>query len=757
VAKSRRARRWLGGALLAALLAAASMPAARAAAPGDAAAARGDYESAIEDYGAMLAARDLPDEQRVSLLAARAEAWQRLGFAPESIRDLEAALALAPARVPARESELRAMLGAAYLIGGNPVRAEQELHAAAGLARGADETRSLAAISVDLGMLHAMGPGAHPEAEAELEVAAGAAEAAGDPLLAARAAVGAGRLALARGDGAAAGRLLATAAKDLRQSPPSHDKAYTLIAAAELARSLDRRLRRSSGDDDRLAFDALTEAARWAAAQGDRRALSYAWGDLAELYGDRGRAAEARELTERALAALAGLRAPEIAYRWHWRQGRLLEAAGDSEGAIAAYRSAVAELQEIRSDLSLASLGARVSFRDAVGPVFLELADLLLRRPPGARLPQARLIEARQIVETLKGAELQDYFEDDCVASLQARAKPIDRLAPHTAALYPILLRDRIELLLSIGDGIEQVTVPVAGERVRETAATLRRLLEKRTTNEYLIPAHALYSWLIRPLEGALSASEIDTLVVVPDGPLLAIPFAALNDGEHFLIERYALAVTPGLTLVDPRPLPRESVAVLAGGITEAVQGFAPLPEVQEEMAAIRSLYGAEPLENAAFRSGRLEAALRRGSYTIVHLASHGVFLADARRSFILTFDGRLTMDELETMMKYGRFRARPVELLTLSACSTAAGDERAALGLAGVAVKAGARGALATLWSVSDRSSAELVAEFYRRLGDPKASKAAALQGAQRILLHDPRYRHPYYWAPFLLIGNWL
>jgi CHAT domain-containing protein len=301
------------------------------------------------------------------------------------------------------------------------------------------------------------------------------------------------------------------------------------------------------------------------------------------------------------------------------------------------------------------------------------------------------------------------------------------------------------------------VTVPVAGDRVRETAATLRRLLEKRTTNEYLIPARQLYDWLIRPLEGLLAGSEIDTLVAVPDGPLLAIPLAALSDGQHFLIERYALAVTPGLTLVDPRPLPREDVEVLAGGLTEAVQGFAALPQVDEEIAAVRSLYGASPLENSAFRTGRLEAALRRRSYTIVHLASHGEFLADAHQSFILTFDGRLTMDALETMMKYGRFRARPVELLTLSACSTAVGDERAALGLAGVAVKAGARGALATIWSVSDPSSARLIAEFYRGLGDPKASKAAALQGAQRALLQDPRYRHPYYWAPFLLIGNWL
>jgi CHAT domain-containing protein len=114
-------------------------------------------------------------------------------------------------------------------------------------------------------------------------------------------------------------------------------------------------------------------------------------------------------------------------------------------------------------------------------------------------------------------------------------------------------------------------------------------------------------------------------------------------------------------------------------------------------------------------------------------------------------------MDGLERVMKLSRFRDEPVELLTLSACRTAAGDERAALGLAGIAVKAGARSALATLWYINDQASSEMVAEFYRRLAEPDMSKARALQEAQRTLMRDPRYRHPGFWSPFLLIGNWL
>jgi CHAT domain-containing protein len=140
-----------------------------------------------------------------------------------------------------------------------------------------------------------------------------------------------------------------------------------------------------------------------------------------------------------------------------------------------------------------------------------------------------------------------------------------------------------------------------------------------------------------------------------------------------------------------------------------------------------------------------------------VHLATHGEFSRKGGESYVLTYDGRLDMDDLQQFMSMTTFREQPIELLTLSACQTAAGDDRAALGLAGIAVKAGARSALATLWFINDQASAVLVSEFYSQLQDPSLSKVKALQQAQLKLLEDPRYSHPIYWSPFLLIGNWL
>ena len=146
-----------------------------------------------------------------------------------------------------------------------------------------------------------------------------------------------------------------------------------------------------------------------------------------------------------------------------------------------------------------------------------------------------------------------------------------------------------------------------------------------------------------------------------------------------------------------------------------------------------------------------------KNDYRIVHIASHGQFSGDAENTFVMTYDDFLTLDDLENLIRPSSYRGAPVELLTLSACQTAAGDDKAALGLAGVAIKAGARSAMASLWFVSDQASAVMVDEFYKNLSKGGISKARALQQAQQQLRNDPRFRHPRYWAPYILIGNWL
>jgi len=179
---------------------------------------------------------------------------------------------------------------------------------------------------------------------------------------------------------------------------------------------------------------------------------------------------------------------------------------------------------------------------------------------------------------------------------------------------------------------------------------------------------------------------------------------------------------------------------------------------VTGELESIQPMYVNETLLDEGFTLGELKRKLAGEQFSIVHIASHGQFDRDVRKTFVLTHDSKLTLNDLEALIRPSQYRGRPVELLVLSACQTAAGDDRAALGLAGVAVKAGARSALATLWFVNDQSTSALISEVYTQLsGSPPVSKARALQAAQIKLLNDRRYRHPCYWSAFLIIGNWL
>jgi len=510
----------------------------------------------------------------------------------------------------------------------------------------------------------------------------------------------------------------------------------------------------------RFAAGAYWNAIQIATRIGDSRSESYGWGHLGHVYEVLNRPDEALDLTRRALLAAQKVRSPESLYRWHWQTARLLRSKGRIDEAILAYQRAIETLQPIRSEFLVGSRNRQFSFRETTGNLFFELSDLLLQRAssaPDQATRQHLLVQAQDTVELYKAAELQDYFRDECVATARSRSTEVAQESHTTAIIYPIVLPDRLELLVSLATGLKQFIVPISSSRLTEEIRSFRLALERRTSHAYLLQAQKFYDWLIRPMEADLAAGRITTLVFVPDGPLRTIPMAPLHDGTHFLVERYALATTPGLTLTDSRPLNRKRVQMFSAGLTEGVQGFAPLPYVAKELSAVQSIYGGKQLVNGEFRSVQVEKGLKEQPFNIIHIASHGRVEGDGTKSFILTFDDRITMDRLSALVGLFDFRSAPLELLTLSACETAAGDDRAALGLAGMAIKAGAKSALATLWFIEDEATAALIAEFYRNLQNPTISKAVALQQAQLALLKNPNHSHPSLWAPFLLINNWL
>jgi CHAT domain-containing protein len=193
-------------------------------------------------------------------------------------------------------------------------------------------------------------------------------------------------------------------------------------------------------------------------------------------------------------------------------------------------------------------------------------------------------------------------------------------------------------------------------------------------------------------------------------------------------------------------------------GLSRARQGFAALPAVETELEKIEAAVPSRVFLNDGFTRRRVQAQMEETPFPVVHLATHGQFSSRAEDTFLLTWDDRINVRDLDRLLRRSQgTSAEPVELLVLSACQTATGDRQAALGLAGVAVRSGARSTIATLWQVNDISTAAFMAEFYRQLAGPGVGKAQALRQAQLSLLREPRYRDPYYWAAFVLIGNWL
>ena len=586
-------------------------------------------------------------------------------------------------------------------------------------------------------------------AMARFDAAARLARSAGRDDLGAIAQINAARLAQEAGSGAAADRRIAAAGAALAAAPATPVVAMALTALGDLERE-----RRRDG-----AGPTLRRAVAMAEALGEPRALTYALIAEARLAEDRGRGREAEATIGRALVTAAALDAPDLDYLLLWAQGRLAARRGDRAAAIDAYAAAIDQLDRVREGFLVGFSGGRSPFRSAVEPLFRAYAAALVARAEASSgaARRADLDAVRTAIERLKAAELRDFFGDDCLQGLEARRRAIDTVSARTAALYPILLDDRLVTIAALPSGMQLVTVPVSRATVVAEVRRWRSLLEKRTTREHLRPGRRLHDWLIAPLEAQLRADGVETLVFTPDGALNTVPPAALHDGERYLVERYATATTSGLDLIDPRPIAGARLDPLLLGLTEARAGFAPLPAVADELAAVARTIGGEPLLNERFDAGVLERRLARREYSVVHIASHARFEPTLGDSFLLGHDGPISLDALERAIKFARFRADPVELLTLSACSTAAGDDRSALGLAGVAIKAGARSALASLWHVNDESTADLIAAFYSALREPGATRAGALAAAQRASLADRRTAHPGYWASFLMIGAWV
>ncbi|MBD2003122.1 MULTISPECIES: CHAT domain-containing protein [Cyanophyceae] len=566
----------------------------------------------------------------------------------------------------------------------------------------------------------------------------------------------------------------------IEQAPDSRDKAYALINIAD---SLKRQNSTEEAANRISEFPVwiLEKALTIAKNIGDSRAESFALGSLGNLYEVSRGYEKALLLTGEAQLAAQKVNAADSLYRWQWQAGRIYKAINKQSQAIASFKGAIATLQSIRGDIVVANKELQFNFRDDVEPVYRGLMELLLatenqlygrsivaedsklvaQNNSRNAYPLQKDNSLKTVIgtlESLKLAELQNFFGDDCVQVALNNSQINGAISDtNAAAIYSVILDDRTEMIFQRPNGtMSSYKVEIGKQQLEKEIELLRNLLENRGSEEYLPQAQKVYNLLIRPMEADLAASKLRTLVFINDGVMRQIPMSALHDGKEFLIQKYAIATTPSINLTNSQSQDRRKLKALIMGLTVEKPPFAPLMNVEAEVKAVKQILGGTPLVDNAFTLENLQTQLQQDSYPVVHMATHGKFGVDAENTFLLGYDEQISIEQIDNLL-----RSRPgkpaVKLLTLSACQTAAGDNRSALGIAGVAVRAGVESALATLWFINDEATVPLIEEFYTQLSQPGITKVEALQKAQLKMIANFDYNHPALWSPFILIGNWL
>lgn len=347
-------------------------------------------------------------------------------------------------------------------------------------------------------------------------------------------------------------------------------------------------------------------------------------------------------------------------------------------------------------------------------------------------------------------------------SNLQSTLQNLDR---PTAILYPLILPDRLEIVLVLpqGNPIRKV-VPIKAEDLNRLIIAMRADVRDASSQDILQSSQKLYELLVAPIATDLARSNIQTLIYAPDGPLRYVPLSALYDGQQWLMQKYTINNITATSLTNLRPTPPTPPRILAGAFTQGQYNFqvgdrrfqfAGLPFAGREVENLASqIPNTTKLLDRDFQSGVITS--RSGEFNIIHLATHAAFVSgQPQESFVLFGDGsRSSLRDVATWI------LKDVDLVVLSACETGIGGKLGTgeeiMGFGYQMQFAGAKSAIASLWQVDDGGTQALMDNFYGSLRDGKTPRAQALTQAQRAMLKG-KFSHPYYWSAFILIGNGL
>lgn len=552
---------------------------------------------------------------------------------------------------------------------------------------------------------------------------------------------------------------------------------------AQLTKQVKAERKINSSSSQRIE-DILKKAIEEAKYLDNKRAESYALGNLAGFYEQKSKSKEAIKLTQQALYLAQPSETPDLAYQWQWQLARLLTTEGQKEDALYHYAEGLKTLEKVKKELLNVNIDVEFAFRKNITPFYYQYLDLLLEE----NATDVNLKDATTVVSSLQKAELENYLRcnlDELNLKLPSSFVRIDEIGASPAAIvYPILHENSLDIVVKIpsktAEGASQYQI------YRETSVNFVNdkqssdesspkfsdfLKTVNTLNTFLSTkdsfpdvsiksvSQQLYDWLILPVEKYLP--EKGTLVFVLDinSGLQNIPISVLYDGERYLSEKYSISVSLSPQIKNPQALKLEEANVLLAGISKQIPyntNLEPLRNVKKELQNSAKILSSQILENDEFTEKQFQNHLKNNNYSIIHLASHGQFSSNPNNTVIYAWDKTIDINTFGNLVQQKTESSlSPINLLVFSACETAKGDDKAPLGIGGMALRSGASSILASLWQVDDAKTAEFMTLFYENL-KKDLTLAEALRQAQLSFIKDSRKTHPYYWSPFILAGNW-
>ncbi|MBD2491220.1 CHAT domain-containing protein [Aulosira sp. FACHB-615] len=480
---------------------------------------------------------------------------------------------------------------------------------------------------------------------------------------------------------------------------------------------------------------------------------SFCWGTLGKL-----NPGKSEIYFNKALGFAQSIQAWDIAYQWQQQLADLYGQQGKFKEASHFYEAAITNLQQVRGNLLSTNPDTQFFFNEKIEPVYRNYLRLLIAKSN----PDYQKVILTN--EEFKITELENYLQCG-----KLNLVSLNEIKDSDSTIIHIIdLVDTLEVISQSSNSIHHHSID--STLIREHINNILEILQSRnfayTTEETILSdCQILYKLLIAPIQN-LASSKI--LVFILDTTFQSIPMGILHDGNSYLITHYAITYTMGSKIQFPKFLDSSQLRALVAGISKespsfsaanAPEGLKPLPGVEAEIASIKEeITSTKILLNEQFVSSMLDKELTTDNFPIIHLTTHAQFSSLADKTMILAWDKPITILEFNDLLKEKMQQSKKagLELLVLSACQTAKGNKRSALGIAGVAAQAGARSTIASLWQVDADSTALLMKIFYKGLKN-NLTKSEALRQAQLQMLLNPKYQHPFNWAAFLLVGAWL